>query len=161
MVACLAMSATVAGAVDWNNPQLASADMSAIKVAAPKPVVVAPKVGVSLKVSLNVLKLRAKFYLKKSVTTEAVLANHCGAAKPCFTLQVGVGSREVGLPVVAFLPLRVPAQTNGKPFPIMSDLVGKRLELTGAIETRTSIVKGKPSVSFQFRVNKYKIIIKK
>lgn len=162
IVACLAMSAAVAGAVDWNNnPQLAASDMSAIKVAMPASKPVAPKAGVSLKVTLHVLKLRLKFFLGKSVTTEAVIANNCGAAKPCFTLQVKLGSREVGLPVIAFLPLRAPAQTNGKPFPIMSDLIGKRLELTGAIERHPAIVNDKPVFLSQFRVSNYKVIVKK
>ena len=162
IVACFALSAAVAGAVDWNNPQLVAADMDVIKVSAPKPVVVAPKVGVSLKVSLHVLTLRAKFFLGKSVTTEAVLENRCGAAKPCFTLQVGNGSREDGLPVVAFLPLRTSPPTKiGKSLPVMSDLVGKRLELTGAIEEHATLVNNKPVFTFKFKVGKYKIIIKK
>lgn len=160
IVACLTLSAAFVGAVDWNRqPELAPADLKAIKIVAPKAAPVPEKHYVPLKMPLMVLKSQPKKYVGKTVMTEAVLENSCPSYfKPCFVLQTGRGTRSfVTVPVAAWLPLHIMFPVERRDRPVMLDVLGKKLVLIGKLELVGVPSKKQGGYTYRFRVSKYEI----
>jgi|CXWL01.1.fsa_nt_gi hypothetical protein len=158
-VVCAMLTAAGVGAMDWNNPQLASVDLNAIEVAVPKAELVRTPPSAAKDVTLQALKFDPKNYNRRTVRTVAVLENACASYfKPCFVLQSGRGTPSfVTVPVWAWLPLT--AAGSRRP-PIMSDLLDKKLRLVGELVLVGVPSKKQKGYRYQFRVHQYEIIKK-
>ena len=115
--------------VDWNAPQVEPLVVRLLQVQAPEPV------SLPYFTPVSEITQNPSSYLKGKITTQGVLVSRCiQLMENCFYIEDPDQIRS-SMPVIPWLPLEVvtvPQPGVQRPM-IMSDLVGKRLEVTGEL----------------------------